>query len=66
LVGELARNGYLERVFPRKCVDGPYGVEVDESAKLQELLGVPDLWPLRSARWDDNTFYGLIEVFHDP
>jgi hypothetical protein len=65
LIGELARNGYLEQAFPRECVDGPHDVEVDGSAKLQELLGAPDLWPLQPARWDDDTFYGLIEVFHD-
>ncbi|MFC0100070.1 hypothetical protein ACFFKH_21430 [Micromonospora marina] len=46
-------------------MDLPTDVDVDESAKLQELLGIPDLWPLQPAQWDDDVFYGVIEVFHD-
>ncbi|MGC4773125.1 hypothetical protein ACLQ25_29660 [Micromonospora sp. DT44] len=65
LVAELTRNGYLERVFPGECVDLPTDVDVDESAKLQEMLGIPDLWPLQPAQWDDDVFYGVIEVIHD-
>ncbi|MDG4833021.1 hypothetical protein O7627_27490 [Solwaraspora sp. WMMD1047] len=65
LINQFSRDGYLERVFPRECVDGPFDVAVDESARLQEHLGVPNLWPLRPAEWDDDIFYGLVEVFHD-
>jgi hypothetical protein len=64
-VSELRGNGYLDQKFPRQCVDDHDDVDVDESAVLQELLGVPDLWPLQPERWDDDTFYDLIEVFHD-
>lgn len=64
MIDEFDRGGYVERVFPRECVDGPHDVKADKSAKLQELLGAPDLWPLQPAGWDDDTFYGLIDVFH--
>jgi hypothetical protein len=65
LIGQLDARGYLEKVFPRGCVDEPHGGGVNESAKLQELLGTPGLWPLRPGQWDDDTFHGLVEVFHD-
>jgi hypothetical protein len=67
LVEELERAGYLAQAFPPICVDDPDPVFVDPSDVLQDRLGVPDLWPLggSSERWDDDTFYGLIEVFHD-
>ena len=32
---------------------------------LAERLGVADLWPLHPDAWDEDTFFGLIEVFHD-
>ncbi|MFR9802656.1 hypothetical protein ACL02T_10175 [Pseudonocardia sp. RS010] len=28
-------------------------------------MGRRDLWPLKPQRWDEDTFYGLIEAFHD-
>lgn len=27
-------------------------------------LGIPNLWPLTPTTWDEDTFFGLIEVFH--
>lgn len=32
---------------------------------IDRRLGIPDLWPLTPETWDEDTFYGLIEVFHD-
>ncbi|MEO3775459.1 hypothetical protein ABGB16_01130 [Micromonospora sp. B11E3] len=65
LLGELENAGYLERAFPRICVDDPYGEEVDRSAKLEEFTGIPELWPMKPTAWDDDTFFTVIEVFHD-
>ena len=31
----------------------------------ERLGGRPGLWPLQPAEWDEDTFYGLIEVLHD-
>ena len=31
----------------------------------ERLGGRPGLWPLQPDRWDEDTFYGLIEVLHD-
>ncbi len=66
-VGELHESGYLERSFPDGCVDDRDFVRIDKSDVLQERLGVADLWQLSQSEptWDDDTFYGLIEVFHD-
>lgn len=64
-VGELTRNGYLERVLPSECVDDSDAVDVDGATLLQERLGKIDLWPLQPENWDDDTFYDLVEVFHD-
>ena len=67
LVAEFSANGYLESVFPSDCVDAHDFVPVNESDLLEARLGIADLWPLdRSASsWDEDTFYGVIEVFHD-
>ena len=64
LIQELESRGYLDQVFPRPCVDGD-GPEADPSAELEKRLGISDLWPLAPDEWDDDTFYGLIEVCHD-
>lgn len=66
VIGELEGRGYLDQAFPRQCVDdvGP-GVEADPSAELGKRLGIPGLWPLAPAEWNDETFFGLIEVYHD-
>jgi hypothetical protein len=65
LVEELTRLGYLDNVFPRPCVDDYNAVEPDQSAVLYDRLGLPDLWPLRPGEWNDDVFFGLVEVFHD-
>jgi hypothetical protein len=63
LVNSMHVRGYFGRALPPPCVDDYDGT--DESAVLAELLGVSDLWPLRPDSWDEDTFFGLIEVFHD-
>jgi hypothetical protein len=65
LIEELERQGYLDQVFPLPCVDDHGGPDVDRSAELEKRLGIPGLWPLAPEEWDDDTFYGLIEVYHD-
>lgn len=51
-------------MFGEECVDD--GSELpDASEAIDRRLGIPDLWPLTPETWDEDTFYGLIEVFHD-
>lgn len=64
LVMELHKSGYLVEHFGEECVD--VDEELPDPANVLELrLGVSDLWPLRPQEWDEDTFFGLIEVFHD-
>jgi hypothetical protein len=65
LIGELEHTGYLDQAFPRPCVDDGNAPDVDPAVELEKRLGIPDLWPLAPGRWDEATFYGLIEVYHD-
>ncbi|MGH3425979.1 MAG: hypothetical protein ACRDQZ_00125 [Mycobacteriales bacterium] len=65
LISSLQAEGYLDRALPKVCVDDRDGVEPDPEALLADRLGVPGLWPLQPEAWDTDTFYGLIEVFHD-
>lgn len=65
LVGELERTGYLDQAFPRPCVDDQDAPEPDPAAELEKRLGIAGLWPVAPDKWDDSTFYGLIEVYHD-
>jgi hypothetical protein len=65
LVGELDRQGYLDQAFPRPCVDRPDEPEPDPAVELEKRLGISGLWPLAPEEWDDSTFYGLVEVYHD-
>ncbi|MGH3365937.1 MAG: hypothetical protein ACRDOY_01900, partial [Nocardioidaceae bacterium] len=71
LVGHLHTNGYLARDFAQPCVDEHTDEQGgrDLNAELQQRLGIevehPTLWPLKPETWDTDTFYGLIEVFHD-
>lgn len=64
LVGEFEDKGYLVEVFGEECVDD--NSELPDAAEvIDRRLGIPDLWPLTPETWDEDTFYGLIEVFHD-
>ncbi|GFE17891.1 hypothetical protein Sgleb_59380 [Streptomyces glebosus] len=51
-------------MFGEECVDDPCDLS-DRSEVIDRRLGIPDLWPLAPESWDEDTFYGLIEVFHD-
>ncbi|WP_406505400.1 hypothetical protein [Streptomyces sp. NBC_00212] len=64
VVGDFADNGYLVEHFGEECVDAP-DVLPDASVLIERRLGIPGLWPLAPETWDEDTFYGLIEVFHD-
>ncbi|MGW3361282.1 hypothetical protein ACWDFL_38960 [Streptomyces bungoensis] len=64
LIGDLARDGYLVEVFGEYCVDDHDDLP-DASELIERRLGIPGLWPLAPETWDEDTFYGLIEVFHD-
>lgn len=66
LVKHLHVNGYLDRDFGDGCAYMDPDYYSGELARaLEQRLGHPDLWPLRPEGWDEDTFYGLIEVFHD-
>ncbi|WP_416956514.1 hypothetical protein [Streptomyces sp. Agncl-13] len=64
LVGDFAENGYLVESFGHYCVDDHDDLP-DASEVIERRLGSPDLWPLAPQTWDEDTFYGLVEVFHD-
>jgi hypothetical protein len=64
IIGEFADSGYLVEVFGEECVDDPNDLP-DASEVIDRRLGIPNLWPLDPQTWDEDTFYGLIEVFHD-
>lgn len=64
LIGDFAETGYLAEAFGEYCVDDHDNLP-DASEVIKRRLGIPDLWPLASETWDEDTFYGLIEVFHD-
>jgi hypothetical protein len=65
LVYELESHGYLGQTFPDPCIDSDEASCPSPAAELEKRLGIPNLWPLNPAEWDDDIFYGLIEVFHD-
>jgi hypothetical protein len=48
-----------------QLLGGPRSVIGELAPALEQRLGHPGLWPLQPESWDDDTFYGLIEVFHD-
>jgi hypothetical protein len=64
LIGEFAGSGYLAEVFGEYCVDD-HDALPDASEVIERRLGIPGLWPLAPETWDEDTFYGLIEVLHD-
>ncbi|WP_326569922.1 hypothetical protein OIE69_42880 [Actinacidiphila glaucinigra] len=64
LINEFDADGYLVEAFGEECVDDHSNLP-DPSEVINGRLGIPDLWPLKPATWDEDTFYGLIEVFHD-
>ena len=65
LIAEFGDQGYLARAFPKPCVDDNSPVRVDPNSELAARLGRSGLWPLQPNSWDPETFFGLVEVFHD-
>lgn len=63
LVEEHRARGLFGRDLPPVCVDD--SEPVNEADVLESRLGIPGLWPLQPETWDSDTFYGLVEVFHD-
>ncbi|MFC6091561.1 hypothetical protein [Saccharothrix lopnurensis] len=67
LVSRLRSDGYLAEHFAEPCVDEDRP-PADLNAELLARLGITEqeqLWPLCPDTWDTDTFYSLIEVFHD-
>ncbi|MGW3736489.1 hypothetical protein [Streptomyces sp. NPDC005148] len=64
IINDFADNGYLVEVFGEECIDDPNDLP-DASQVIDRRLGIPGLWPLAPETWDEDTFFGLIEVFHD-
>ncbi len=64
VITEFEENGYLVEAFGQECVDDPRDLP-DPSEVIDRRLGIPALWPLEPSAWDDDAFYGLVEVFHD-
>ncbi|MFF3601683.1 hypothetical protein [Kitasatospora indigofera] len=64
LIIQMQDNGYLVEHFGKACVDD-YDDLPDAAGILELRLDVPGLWPLRPEEWDEDTFFGLVEVFHD-
>ncbi|MFJ9776904.1 hypothetical protein ACIRVF_37675 [Kitasatospora sp. NPDC101157] len=64
LIIELQGKGYLVEHFGEECVD--VDEELPNPAEvLERRLGIGQLWPLKPVDWDEDTFFGLVEVFHD-
>ncbi|MEU8205866.1 hypothetical protein [Streptosporangium sp. NPDC049046] len=63
-VTEFEDNGYLVEAFGEECVDDHRELP-DPAEVIDRRLGIAGLWPLTPTAWDDDTFYGLVEVFHD-
>nr|WP_218009194.1 hypothetical protein [Herbidospora cretacea] len=64
IIDEFTENGYLAEAFGKECVD-EYSDLPDPSEVIGRRLHLSGLWPLTPTTWDQDTFYGLIEVFHD-
>lgn len=72
LVGLLHACGYLARDFPEPCpYDDPdehlgRDLNLELRARFQDTdPNDRKLWPLQPEAWDTDTFYSLVEVFHD-
>ncbi|MEU8251614.1 hypothetical protein [Nonomuraea sp. NPDC048916] len=66
IVDEFYDNGYLAEAFGKECVDDDrYSLPEDPAGIIERRCGIAGLWPLRPDTWDEDTFYGLVEVFHD-
>lgn len=70
-VHQFQQRGYLDRVAPHWCVDGDDDqVQPDEALNtvVSNRLGARPgdrFWPLDPQAWDGDTFFSLVEIFHD-
>jgi hypothetical protein len=70
LIADFYVRGYLARDFAGPCVDDRSNSNTlrDLNAELHDRLGDSSerkLWPLQPDDWDADTFYSLVEIFHD-
>lgn len=70
LVSGLRAIGYLDRDFSSPCArqdpDQHLGRDLDlELSRRLRPPGPGKTWPLQPDTWDTDTFYTLIEIFHD-
>jgi hypothetical protein len=64
LIAELDGFCYFEQAC-RTQGSRFYGMPDTLHDILQKAVGVVVQWPLEPNEWDQDTFYGLVEVFHD-
>ncbi|WSU90526.1 hypothetical protein OG536_20660 [Streptomyces anulatus] len=64
IIKDFFDSGYLSEAFGEECVDEANDLP-DASEVIERRLGIPHLWPLEPETWDEDSFYGLVEVFHD-
>ncbi|MFD4444875.1 hypothetical protein ACFWPK_34380 [Nocardia sp. NPDC058519] len=68
-VRDLQTRGYLISVAPEPCENDnlTYYAGPDETLDtlIEDRLGKKALWSSPGTTWDENTFYDLVEVFHD-
>jgi hypothetical protein len=67
LIDDLLNRGYLDKAAPGPCVDDQGAPEQGRllNHALERRLTVDGVWPLHPQEWDNDTFYSLIEIFHD-
>ena len=68
LITHLSAHGYLDREFCAPCILSDEHHDRDLDDEIRRRLGDPDLgriWPLQPDAWGPETFYSLIEIFHD-
>ncbi|GGN65968.1 hypothetical protein GCM10011610_00400 [Nocardia rhizosphaerihabitans] len=67
-VEDLQQRGYLGMVAPDPCVDDNYPGAFPDAildALIEERIGKKNLWSPRPEAWDEETFFDLVEIFHD-
>ncbi|GAB7192782.1 hypothetical protein NUM3379_34910 [Kineococcus sp. NUM-3379] len=64
-VHNFRERGYLDNAVPSPCVDARLDDHQLLSDRLDQMLDVPNLWPLQPDAWDEDLFYSLIEAIGD-
>lgn len=62
LTCRLDMEGLLDSRLGKDCVDDP---RQSPSVVLEEMLGVPDIWPFDPTSWTEELFFSLIEAIYD-